>query len=293
MYHPFKKNVMKLLTLFTLLITLASCTSVKLSVPSQFSSQATKMPVKGIQGWQINQQLTFGPYKTSKIKRGWDFTSSVQYTKFRIRPEEALLKVFDINTDNNINTQRNKFQYAIEDGNLIAEVYATEKFKEKQLVYKSNNPWIGNASKTNRYEYAFTAAIVPLTAKNDEPWSLVLINKYDIANDTASKLFDRPYVEEEGYATNGKESIAIRPLRIDNVTTKNGKNTKVFGGKMLAGYELQWDRGVVAVIDILDNSIWLYNELEPADKLILSSISSAILLKRMQDVEKDKDNFDK
>jgi hypothetical protein len=281
------------LTLLAFLITFASCTAVKLSVPSQFSSQSTKMPVKGINGWQINQQLTFGNYKTSKIKRGWDFTSSVQYTKFRIRPEEALLKVFDINTDKNINTQRNKFQYTIEDGNLIAEVYATEKFKEKQLVYKSNNPWIGNASKTNRYEYAFTAAIVPLTAKNEEPWSLVLINKYDIANDTARRLFDRSYVEEEGYATNGKESIAIRPLRIDNIITKKGKDTKVLGGKMLAGYELQWDRGVVAIIDILDNSIWLYNELEPTDKLILSSISSAILLKRMQDVEKDKDNFDK
>lgn len=279
--------MMKLLTLVAVIVTLTSCTAVKVSVPSQFSSEATKMPVKGINGWQINQHLSFGNYQTSKIKRGWDFSSSLQYTKFRIRPEEALLKVFDINTDNSINTQRNKFQYTIEDGNLVAEVYATEKFKEKQLVYKSNNPWIGDASKTNRYEYAFTAAIVPLTAKNDEPWSLVMINKYDINKDTARGLFDRPYVEEEGYATNGKENIAIRPLRIDNVTTKSGKETKVFGGKMLAGYELQWDRGVVAIIDILDNAVWIQNSLEPADKLILSSISSAILLKRMQDVAND------
>jgi len=78
-------------------------------------------------------------------------------------------------------------------------------------------------------------------------------------------------------------------LRIENVTTASGKNTKVFGGKMLSGYELRWDDGVVAIIDILDNSIWLANNLEASDKLILSSISSAILLKRMQDVEKDRD----
>ena len=58
---------------------------------------------------------------------------------------------------------------------------------------------------------------------------------------------------------------------------------------MLTGYEIQWDGGVVAIIDILDNNVWLYNDLEPADKLVLSSIASAILLKRMQDVEKDKD----
>ncbi|MBD0296778.1 MAG: hypothetical protein ICV84_16540 [Flavisolibacter sp.] len=277
--------------LFCLVIVFSSCTTAKLSVPQEFSSQATRMPVKGLNGWMINQQLSFGNYQTSKIKRGWDFSSSIQYTKFRTSPEEQILRVFNIDTNKKSLLQKNKFHYSIEDGNLIAEIYATEKFTEKQLVYKSNNPWLGDASKTKKYEYAFTAAILPIIAQKSDPWSLVLINKYDADRDTARKLFDRPYVEEEGYATNGKESIAIRPLRIDQVTTKSGKETKIRGGKMLSGYELQRDRGVVAIIDILDNSIWLYNNLEPSDKLILSSIASAILLKRMQDVENDKDEL--
>lgn len=267
---------------------LTSCTAAKLSVPEAFQKQSTKYPVKGLNGWMINQKLSFGSCQTSSVKRGWDFTSSVQYTKFRISPEEAILKVFDVDTDKRNLSQRNKFQYTLEEGDQLAEIYATEKFSEKQLVYKSNNPYIGNASKTNRYEYAFTAAILPLTGNQKDPWSLVMVNKYDIAKDTARKIFDKPSVEEEGYATNGKENIAIRPLRIENVTTKSGKQTKVLGGKMLSGYELQWDGGVVAVIDILDNSIWLYNDLESSDKFILSSIASAILLKRMQDVEKDR-----
>ena len=160
------------------------------------------------------------------------------------------------------------------------------------MVFKSNNPYIGNATKTNHWQYAFSAAIVPLAEKGGEPWSLVLINKYDIAKDKDRGVFDRPYVEEEGYATNGKENISIRPLRIDNVTTKSGKETKVFGGKLLAGYEIQWDGGVVGIIDILDNNIWIANDLEAAEKLIVASVSSAILLKRMQDVEKDKDSFE-
>jgi len=273
------------------IVVLSSCTAAKVSVPSQFSSQATKMPVKGLQGWQINQKLSFGNYNTSRIKRGWDFNSSFQYTKFRISPEEAILKVFTVDTYKGTNTQRNKFQYTLEDGNLVAEIYATEKFKEKELVYKSNNPWIGNASQTKSYEYAFAAAIVPLSVKNENPWSLVLINKYDQAKDTARKLFDKPYVEEEGYATNGTEKIEIRPLRIEKVTTASGKDTKVFGGKMLSGYELKWDGGLVGIIDILDNTVWIVNDLEPSEKLILSSISSAILLKRMQDVEKDRDDL--
>lgn len=271
----------------------SSCTTVKLSVPSSFSSQATKMHVKGLNGWMINQQLSFGNYTTSSVKRGWDFTSTVQYTKFKINPEEMLLKVFAIDADNRKLHQRNKFRYMIQDGNLAAEIFATEKFSEKQLVYmrSDRNPWIGEASKTQRYEYAFSAAILPLTADDNQPWSLLLMNKYDAANDTARRLFDRPYVEEEGYATNGKETINIRPLRIDKVTTKAGKETKVFGGKILTGYELKWDDGVVAIIDIMDNNIWLANNLDGRDKLILSSIASSILLKRMQDVEKDKDDI--
>jgi len=276
---------------FVIIWAFGSCTAVKLSVPEQFNSQATKMHVKGVQGWQINQQLSFGSFQTSKIKRGWDFTHGMQHTKFNLKPEEMVLNVLNVDVDKRTINQKNKFQYSIQDGNLVAEVYAMEKFSEKQLVYKSNNPYIGSASKTNKYEYAFTAAILPLTAQNSEPWSLVLINKYDIAKDTARKLFDKPSVEEEGYATNGKENIAIRPLHIDKITTKSGKDTKVVGGKILSGYELQWDGGVVAVIDILDNNIWLANNLEAHDKLLLSSISSAIMLKRMQDVEKDRDSL--
>lgn len=269
----------------------AQITAAKVAIPQQFASGATKMHVKGLNGWMINQKLSFGSYQTSKIKRGWDFTSSVQWTKMRISPEEMILRVFDINTDKRNLSQRNKFQYTVTDGTNAAEVYATEKFKENQLVYKSNNPHIGSVSATKGYEYAFTAAILPLGEKDNDPWSLVLINRYDRQKDTARRLFDRPYVEEEGYATNGKENIAIRPLRLDNVTTKSGKERKVFGGPLLSGYEIQWDGGVVAIIDILDNNIWIYNDLESSDKLVLTSIASAILLKRMQDVEKDRDNI--
>jgi len=283
---------MRFLIIGAIVFAFTSCTAVKLSVPEQFSQQATKMPVKGVQGWMINQQLSFGEFQTSKIKRGWDFSSSLQYTKFRISPEEMMLRVFDIETDKKNLSQKNKFQYTIRDGRSEADVYATEKFTEKQLVYKSNNPYIGNASKTNKYEYAFTAAILPVAKENNEPWSLVLINKFDIAQNQGKGIFEQPYVEEEGYATNGKENITIRPLRVDKLEQKNGRESKVFGGKILSGYELKWDDGVVAIIDILDNNIWMANNLDAPDKLVLSAISSAILLKRMQDVEKDKDALD-
>lgn len=276
--------------IIAILVSLTSCTAVKVAVPDTFSSQATRMPVKGLNGWMVRQQLSFGPYTSSAIRRGWDFSASVQYTKFRVRPEEAIARVFGLETDNNKNYRRHRFQYTLEDGKDITEVYATERFTEKQLVYRSNNPWIGGASKTHRYEYAFTATIVPLTGPALAPWSVVLVNRYELAKDTARRLGDRPYVEEEGYATNGKETITIRPLRIEKVTTKKGRDTKVVGGSLLSGYELKWGEGVVGIVDILDNSVWIYNDMEGSDKLLVSSVASSIMLKRMQDVEKEKDD---
>jgi hypothetical protein len=270
------------------IVAITSCTTAKLPVGEDLSTQSTKMPVKGLNGWMLNQRLTFGNYQTSKIKRGWDFQSSLQYTKFSISPEEAILKVFEIDTDNKRLKQKNKFQYSIEGENAIAEVYATEEFSEKQLIYKSNNPWIGSASKTKKYNYSFTAAIVPLTTKNAAAWSLVLINTYDVNKDTNREILGRPNVEEEGYATNGSESIAIAPMRVDKVAGKGGKETKVLGGNLLGGYQLSINNKPIAIIDILDNSIRIANNLEPAKKIVVSSIASAILLKRMQDVEKDK-----
>ena len=260
-----------------------ACTTAKVPVSSEFSSNASRLPVKGLNGWQENQKLEFGNFVTSKIRRGWDFSSSLQYTKFRIRPEEAILRVFDISTDNYSAREKRNLQYSVYDGELGTDIYATEKFNEKQLVYKSNNPWIGDASKTRQYEYAFTAAIVPVGMEQKETWSLVLINKYDIKKDTAKKLFDRPYVEEEGYATNGKDNIAIRPLRLDKVSTSSGKEQKVLGGNMLSGYELSRSNEVIAIVDILDNSIWISNSIQREEKLIVASVGSAMMLRKVKE----------
>jgi hypothetical protein len=244
-------------------------------------------------GWMVNQKLSFANYQTSKVKRGWDFTASLQYTKFTINPAEILAKVFlDVDTDKRKNYQRHRFQYVVSDGQLETEIYATERFEERQLVYKSNNPYIGTVSKTNKYEYAFTAALLPLNLSDKAPWQLVLINRYDVVNDQNRGVFSRPYVEEEGYATNGKENVAIRPLRSEKVSNNKGGETKVLGGPILTGYELQWNGKPAAMIDILSNEIWMQNGLNAEQKQLLASMASAILLKRMQDVEKDKNSFD-
>ena len=278
-------------TIFTaaILLTLVSCVSVNMPVPSEFKDHATRMPVKGMDGWMFKQKLSFANFQTTPVKRGWDFSTSVQYTKFRMSPEEYVLKVYNIHTDRKRENQRNKFQYAIEDGRLMTEVYATEKFREDQLVYKSNNPWIGKVHNSLSYEYAFTAAIVPLNFKNNNPWSLVLISKSDRAHRGRGK-FDERYIEEEGYATNGRENISISPLRSGIVMNRDQEEIHVAGGKMFTGYELRIDNELVAVVDLIENTVWMHNQLKPENKIIVASIASALLLKRIHEPERHEVN---
>lgn len=271
------------------LLVLSSCTTVKVSVPTPFEKEAVRMPVKGIDGWQVNQRLRFGPFETSPVKRGWDFSSALKHTRLIPRPDELLLKVFAVDIDVSRNSKQGRFQYSIGDGNQYAEIFATEKLRQKQLVYKRNIAWLGEVSKDLEYNYEFAAAILLPGEKNAEPWSLVITNRYDFRKDTARRILDRSYVEEEGYATNGTEHISITPLRIMQAQTASGKETKLMS-RMVSGYELKWDDGVVAIIDLLDNSIWMYKDLDAEDKLIISAISSAMMLKRMKDVANEKDD---
>ena len=264
------------------IVSVASCTTAKYTVSDEFSSNALKLPVKGMNGWMMNQQLSFGNYATSPVKRSWDFSSGIRNNNFLLSPEEQVLKVFQIDRINSKARQKGHFQYTITDGENAMAVYATEKFSEKELLYTSNNPWLGDASGTIRYEYAFSAALVPVK-ENTTPWQLVLVNRYDASKNRERNILKRPYVEEEGYATDGKESIAISPGRMNEIAREGAGKKAV--ANLLAGYELRRDNKIIAIIDILDNVIWITKDQDVQTRLLLASVASAILLKRVKDAK--------
>jgi hypothetical protein len=107
----------------------------------------------------------------------------------------------------------------------------------------------------------------------------VLLSKYDKSRSWRGK----PYIEEEGYATNGKQNYAISPLRSETLETDGGETRHTFGGPVFSGYEFRVDNRLVAVVDLLDRSVWMHNELRPADEIMIASFASALLLKRIHD----------
>ncbi len=255
-----------------------SCSTAKLAVPEKFTAVSEKMPIKGVNSWVFNQKLSFGKYKTTKVKRGWTSTTEDKYYTL----EQRLMKVFNVDNFNSVTQQKNKYRYTIQDGTSEAQVYCLEKMTREDITIRTNTRLLGDLSRTNHSQYSFSAAILPMKDTSSEPWQLVVYNTYDRSKDTARRLFDLPYVEEEGYVTNGKETISIKPLRITNMTTKNGKESR-FPVKILSGYELRIDDGVIAIIDSLSNQLWVYNELDEQTRLIVAAISSALLLRQLED----------
>lgn len=145
-----------------------------------------------------------------------------------------------------------------------------EKLSEKQLIFKNRNPRWGELAATTSLQYAFSAAIMLVSEKQPEPWQLVMVHKEGRGE----------MIEEQGYLTNGDIQFAIGTLKIGSYTNRKGKEMKVMGGPTFAGYEIRIDDGVVGIVDLLDNQVWMVNDLDPAYKMILAAASSSLLLKR-------------
>jgi hypothetical protein len=249
------------------------------AVPDRFAANATQLKVSGLDGWKRKPKLSFGDYQTTKLKTGWVVSSGGPDRNSRITAEERLLKVFKISRENLTTNTKNKYQYTINDGNLVAEVYCLEKTTREDITTKTR---LGEFSKTKNIQYSFSAAILPQTIK-DEPWQLVLYSNYDSRKDTtALKFLERPYVEREGYVTNGKIQIDIRPIITDKVIGKDGKETKTLF-KLLMAYELKIDKGVIGIIDVFNKNVWMYNDLDKDLKLIVASVSSALLMRKLNE----------
>ncbi len=261
-----------------LAVVLSSCSSTpKLAVPDKFKEVSERMHLKGVNNWVFNQKLSFGKYNTTKVKRGWSFATEDQQYNL----EQRLMKLYGIDHFNTVNKERNKYRFTIEDDRSELQVFCQEKMRTEAKTIRTGTKILGDLSRTDRSEYHFTAAILPSKDSTQSPWELVLTNTYDRSKDTARRLFDIPKTNFEGYVTNGKEVITINPVRVASIISAKGKESK-FPVKILSGYELRIDDGVIAIIDKLDNNLWIYNELEEPLRLIVAATCSALLLRQME-----------
>ncbi|QHS60189.1 hypothetical protein [Chitinophaga agri] len=268
-----------------LLALTVSCSTTKLAVPERFSSQATRYPVKGLQGWMINQHLKFGNYTTSRIKRGWGVMSNVRYNNIPMPPQDILSQIFGLETMQAGKNEKAKIRYTLTNAHNSAEIFGIETYNSENIVVNARQiPVIGGEYTTLlNSSYLYKAAIVPTDTSGTGIWSMVMARNYDVSRDTARRIFDASYIDEIGYATNGRDTIKIRPLNLNTFEAKSGKVSQTWLGiKVLSGYELSTADGVVGIIDTIDEAMWFYNEQEEKQQFILAAMGCAIFLKQIE-----------
>lgn len=262
-----------------------SCTTLKLEVPSQFSEQSTRMKVKGLNGWPINEHVRFGNYKTSRIKRGWHSMSSYRSGDFgRRRAENTMLDIFGVSPEESESNEKDKFNFYIDHDDMNVRVFGWERKSTSSFGIRttSGKGLLDLIGHTEESEYDFAATIIPSTPQFSEPWKMNVYKRYDRDTDT-TRRFHFPWIEEKGYATDGKDSIYVRAFYVKNVERPNGK-PGFMPVKVRSGYEFTWDGGVVCIIDVFGKAVWLYNDLQPSEKLLLAALSTAIMIRRVEDM---------
>jgi len=263
---------------------MSSCTSIKLAIPDKFKEQATMEHVKGARG----NRMSFANFSTSRIKRGLHIISPVWSWEGggRFLLENMILNQMGIQKNEPTTQEKTKFRYTLSDGRNRVEVYANERETIKKTEYEIINrrSILDGFEQLQAYKYIFSAIISADTTQQDKTWELLMTNIYDrkAENDKNPFTFIKP--DDNGLATNGIDTIFIKPLSIKKTALSNGK-TGQLPFKLLSGYELSTNDGVIAIVDMIDRNIWFYNELEAGEKLNVSAIATAILARKVHDVK--------
>ena len=265
------------------MVALLGCAGpMKLAIPETFRRQATVEHVSGARG----NKMTAGKYTTSKIKRGVHRSYPGWNRGFLL--ENLLLNQVGIQKNEIVRKEKARFRYLLSGSNYPVEIYGDEKEIKKTLEYKlvnSKNDLFDSYSRLQNYNYVFSVIITGIPGEKDKPWELLMTNLYDRKKEQDKKIITILRPDDNGLATNGEDSIFIKPVSIRETESANGKKGKL-PFKILSGYELSMPGGgVIAIIDLIARDIWYYNELDEKERLVVTAISTAIFARKVNDTK--------
>ncbi|SFW56009.1 hypothetical protein [Chitinophaga sancti] len=259
-------------------ILLMSCrTTIKMSIPEVFKEQATMEHVKGTG----TNKMSFGKISTSKIKRGAQISGSGWQDPYYF-PENILLNQIGIQKSGSVDTEKGKFRYLLSNGKDHMEIFATEHKMVRTVDYEAVNikSVFNSFEQVQQYDYIFSAIIKPDTARK---WELVMTNNYDRYKQGDTNPFSIVKRADHGLATNGEDTIYVKPLSLEQTESVNGKLRKL-PFTIMSGYELSTSGGVIAVVDMIDKNIWFYNELDETERLQIGAIGTALFARKIHNV---------
>ena len=222
--------------------------------------------------------MKFGEFATTKIKRGVHVSSDGYSRVFFL--ENLLLNQIGLQKLDNVEKEKANFSFLLSDGKLTTNVIAKERELKKSVGLKilGQKGIFSEYQRLQEYSYIFSALITIDNGSNN--WELLMSNIYDRKKDTVKSLITIIKPDDNGLATNGKDTIFIKGVTLKETEGPNGKKGKM-PIKMLGGYELSTTDGVIAIVDIIGANVWFYNELEDVDRLTVAAIATAIFARRV------------
>ncbi len=275
-----KNNILsskKLLFVCLIFICTSSCTTLKLSLPDSFVSQAYMTHVKGTR----KKKMRFGNYYTSKIKRGLRLERTRRGGENFW--ENIVLRKIGIQNASRTTREKQKFKYTLYDSIHKLYISGRETKVDRQnnlAVFGTGNIFTSLSKNTIDYNYILTANIDVDTLHKVDKWQMVMTDS------RAANFFDLSDVlsllekGDCGFATNGKDSIFIKPVLGEKLISNKGKEVQLLFKKICA-FELHTHDGLLAIVDVIGNDIWYYKDLNIFDRLMASGIASIILARRV------------
>ena len=273
------KTTLALLLLVLLAIGQTSCRSAKpvMAIPDQFAKEATKLSIP--ENNTGRKPLQLGDYNTSKVKRGWNMTSSQFDKDQHVTMETRVLRLMGIREEHFTTKEKDKFQFTLQHQSALAEIYALERKVTASTRWTTYNKWLSEYTSLKNAEYLFSAAIITSADTAKGKWELEIYGHQDPSKKSGN-MIERLEWEEGGFVTNGIDTMIIRSVKIDKVISPNGQqSTMPFA--VFKAYEFRSGDAVAAIVDTFGNNIWLYNGLDDQTRLIITSCSIAILMRRI------------
>lgn len=225
-------------------------------------------PVKGKNGIFKKENLTFGEYKSVAVDRSWTRGTEVTSGLTQGIPTDEFYK--KIITKDHIDKKQFLYFSLADKSGLQSQAYCMT-----QLQAKDFN--IGN-SDVSTFNLLLDLAGPGVSSSNVSRariydgvsgygWDLLMDNQ-------ASQAKPKKYV---GYlARNDQEYYTVTPT--SNVKSKNGKTGKMPFGS--AGFIIRDQEGnPVAAVSIIDNGVIYLMDTDPAERLLLASACTALLLR--------------
>lgn len=238
-----------------LMLTMNVYGEMKLVTGAPLNSQQEEMPVKGRNGFLINQKLRFGAYHTLSVKRS------------------AIVKVKEtFGIDNTIWTEhsdgKQTIHFRLTDDTYTSDVIATSRVSMNDLVI-GRNPGnlpgpissilrIGTGDQENNFSVAI------YTLPGEKPWQLFLDNN-------SAELERKTYL---GFVSRGDEYYTVAPVwQIE----RKGKTMKLPFG--CAGFEIRNEHGdALAAVSLLNNGTVYMGKLDSKEQFLMANICAALLL---------------